>query len=81
MSAQAARNVPERFAVEIRVTIVGKRAPVGYYNLSVDAQSASVDGKPTPLVASLRTVAFHPKFMPLSISFEGQLSALDTSRK
>lgn len=81
MSAKAARDVPERFAVDIRVTIVGERVSVGYYNLSVGAQSASVGGQTTPFVAALRTVAFHPKFMPLSISFEGQFSALDTSRK
>lgn len=81
MSAQSVRSVPERFTVDIHVTIVGERTPVGYYNLSVGAQSASVGGKPTPFVAALRTLAFNPKFMPLSISFEGQLSALDTSRK
>lgn len=75
------RDAPDRFTVDIKVTIVGVKAKVGYYTLSVGSESASVSGQPTPFVTFLRTSAFHPKFMPLSISFEGQLSALDTSRK
>lgn len=80
MSAPSAPAMPERFTVDVSLTLVGELTPIGCYNLTLTAQSARLDGRPTPIAAFLRTAAFHSKFMPVAVSFEGRLSALD-SRK